>query len=77
MRDGDAYEVEIVDCDSYSENAFHSSQRISMQRFHETVGPFCEALAVALHVPVSRVSAIVNERRGLTADRRCALQEKI
>jgi antitoxin HigA-1 len=38
------------------------------EEFMKPLGISINGLALELHVPVTRVSAIVNERRGITAD---------
>ena len=38
------------------------------EEFMEPLGISINGLALELHVPVTRVSEIVNERRGITAD---------
>ena len=38
------------------------------EEFMKPLGLSINALALELHVPVTRVSEIVNERRGITAD---------
>lgn len=50
-----------------SENLIHPGQ-ILREEFMEPMGISQNALAVAIHVPATRIGEIVHERRGITAD---------
>ena len=39
-----------------------------LEEFMKPMGIFQNALAIALHVPATRIGEIVNERRGISAD---------
>ena len=50
-----------------TENLIHPGE-ILREEFMEPMGISQNALAIALHVPVTRIGEIVHERRGITAD---------
>ena len=67
-----AYDVEIVDyhqegCDMRTENLVHPGE-ILREEFMKPMGISQNALAMAIHVPTTRIGEIVHERRGVTAD---------
>lgn len=50
-----------------SENLIHPGE-ILREEFMEPMGISQNALAIAIHVPATRIGEIVHERRGITAD---------
>ena len=50
-----------------TDNLIHPGE-ILREEFMEPMGISQNALAIALHVPVTRIGEIVHERRGITAD---------
>ena len=50
-----------------TENLIHPGE-ILREEFMDPMGISQNALAIALHVPVTRIGEIVHERRGITAD---------
>ena len=50
-----------------TENLIHPGE-ILREEFMKPMGISQNALAIALHIPVTRIGEIVHERRGITAD---------